>query len=482
MRRETIVTSGVLLVVVALLASALAVRPAQAAGSGPDDAMVPSGEWQPIYDGDEHWYAFQYAGDGSRVDIELGVEPHGGASFAVWTPDETRRWALGLEVDPVGRGGEDPAAPGRRIWSGSFTSPGTYYVVVEDTSSQPGTSYYQLHVSGDGVSLSTSSPAAEATPEPAKPKPRKTTSSEPAGKLVFQTSLGGDIYTVNVDGTGLQHITDGMDPVWSPDGDQIAFTRWREPRGVWVAKADGSGDWRVFDWAEARWPSWSTDGVEILFSRQHLGREEDTKRCFFGFCFTFPANPHWRLGIVNTWNESFRDPAASKWSRAPYWSPAASGNPYIVYADREGLHVQNEDGSVSYFVTDDGQDTSPIWSPDGSQVAFVRKQHDHWEVYVVGADGQNLVRLTDTPDRPDGTPGNSVSPAWSPAPHEGGTRQGRSAAGGQHIAYLTDRTGEWEIWVMRSDGSQQKPMFESALDGLTLDYGFVGDRALSWAP
>jgi hypothetical protein len=35
---------------------------------------------------------------------------------------------------------------------------------------------------------------------------------------------------------------------------------------------------------------------------------------------------------------------------------------------------------------------------------------------------------------------------------------------------------------MRSDGSGQKPMFESALDGLTLDYGFVGDRAISWAP
>jgi hypothetical protein len=33
---------------------------------------------------------------------------------------------------------------------------------------------------------------------------------------------------------------------------------------------------------------------------------------------------------------------------------------------------------------------------------------------------------------------------------------------------------------MRADGSKQKPMFKTALDGLTLDYGYVGDRAISW--
>ncbi|MFC2030989.1 TolB family protein [Chloroflexota bacterium] len=466
MRRELALKVGTLLAAVALLAGVVPVM-VSAAGSGPDDALTPSSDWQPIYTGEEHWYSFEYAGDGSRVDVELRTEPVGGANFAIWTPDEIRRWALGLEVDPVGRGSEDPAFPGGSIWSGGFTVPGAYYVVVEDTSGQPGARYYQLSVTGDGVSQAASSPDAEAAPAPTKTKSRKPVPSNPDGKLAFQTSPGGDIYTVGVDGSNLQRIADGMDPVWSPDGEQIAFARWREPRGIWVAKADGSGEWRIFDWSEARWPSWSSDGVEILFTRQHLGREDDSQRCFFGFCFSVPANPHWRLGIVDTWTQEFREPAASKWSRAPYWSPTAASYSPIVYADKQGLHVQTEDGSVSYFITDDGLDTSPIWSPEGSQVAFVRKQHDHWEIYLVGTGGENLTRLTTTSNRPDGTPGNSVSPAWSPD--------------GQHIAFLTDRTGQWEIWVMRSDGSQQKPMFMSALDGLTLDYGFVGDRAISWA-
>ncbi len=53
-------------------------------------------------------------------------------------------------------------------------------------------------------------------------------------------------------------------------------------------------------------------------------------------------------------------------------------------------------------------------------------------------------------------------------------------AAGRYIAFYTDRTGKWEIWIMKADGSGQQPMFRSALNGLTLDYAFQGDRALSW--
>ena len=99
-------------------------------------------------------------------------------------------------------------------------------------------------------------------------------------------------------------------------------------------------------------------------------------------------------------------------------------------------------------------------------MAFVRRQHDHWEIYVVDADGRNLKRLTVAPKRPDGSIANSASPAWSPD--------------GQHLAFLTDRTGKWEMWVMRANGSQPRPMFAKALDGLTLEYSHLGERAISW--
>jgi Tol biopolymer transport system component len=95
-------------------------------------------------------------------------------------------------------------------------------------------------------------------------------------------------------------------------------------------------------------------------------------------------------------------------------------------------------------------------------------QHDHWEIYVMNADGSNRVRLTrEEPFTP--RPPHNVSPAWSPD--------------SRHIAFFTNRNGEfkWELYVMNADGSNQRPMFETALDGLNIEYGFVFERMVSWA-
>ena len=213
---------------------------ALASGSGPADAQAPSPDWQVIKPGQEHWYGFYYPGDGSPIEIRLQTEPPEGASFGLFTPDGIRRWSDGDPLEPVGRGLPLRSGSATQIWTGSFYDEGAYFVVVEHEGQKQAPSYYLLEIEGDGVSLSIPSPSTEVTPAPKTSTPGKATISKPAGKLVFQTSMGGDIYTINVDGTGLQRMTDGMDPTWSPDGSQIAFNRWSEPRGVWVTNADGS--------------------------------------------------------------------------------------------------------------------------------------------------------------------------------------------------------------------------------------------------
>lgn len=297
-----------------------------------------------------------------------------------------------------------------------------------------------------------------------------TLTPEFTGKLVFQVCNGCDIYIINADGTGLRRLTDGLDPAWSPDGKKVAFARWRDPRGIYVIDEDGRNETLLFGWSQAKAPAWSPDGSRIVFTRQYGGREEDVEKSFWGFHWTLPANPWWKLGLVRVEDRYFSELLCYDHSFSPTWSPDGK---VIAYDSDFGLHLTSEDGSIGgqsynhslYALSTDIRDASPAWSPDGTKIAFMFRQHDHWEIYVMNADGSNRVRLTkEEPFTP--RPPNNVSPAWSPD--------------GRHIAFFTDRNGKWELYVMNADGSNQRPMFETALDGLPFEYGFVSERMVSW--
>jgi Tol biopolymer transport system component len=155
----------------------------------------------------------------------------------------------------------------------------------------------------------------------------------------------------------------------------------------------------------------------------------------------------------------------------PDWSPAlpegGTGGQSIVFTGYRGLMGQSVDGKTSWQLTTDPRDTSPTWSQDGTKVAYVHRQHDHWEVYAIDVTTGRQTRLTNTPTLADGSVASSVSPAWSPD--------------GQCIAFLTNRTGAWQIWVMEANGSNPSPMFDTELQGPTLQYVFAGERAIDWA-
>ncbi len=296
------------------------------------------------------------------------------------------------------------------------------------------------------------------------------------GRLVFQLASGGPIYTVNADGTDLRHIADGLDPAWSPDGMRIAYANWVAPGGIYVAGADGSYAWRVFDWPSAKAPVWSLDGKAIVFTRQVGPTHGDISQCFsfFGrkFCMTAGPDARWHLGLIeaDTWN--FRDLLSWDHSFSPDWLD----NDTIIYDSDKGMHKTARDDSfggadvhLPYInsVTLDINDTDPRVSPDGTRIAVTYRQHDHLETHVMNADGSGRQRLTFGDAIGAARLANSAAPVWSPD--------------GRQIAFVTDRDGRWRFYIMNADGSNQRPLFAGTeVDNLPLQYGFSSERVMDW--
>ncbi len=125
------------------------------------------------------------------------------------------------------------------------------------------------------------------------------------------------------------------------------------------------------------------------------------------------------------------DPASD---RMPVFSP--DGTQIAFTSDRDAgqddIWVMNRDGTGVTQLTTGFQNREPAWSPDGSRIVFTRERSDIADVLVMDADGSNVVNLTDSPSRDD-------QAEWSPD--------------GSQIVFRSDRDGDFKIYVMNADGS-----------------------------
>lgn len=328
--------------------------------------------------------------------------------------------------------------------------------------------------------------------------PVATANSATTGQLIFQTSSGGEINRINANGTGLQTLANGIDPVLSPDGQQVAFTRWTGDIGeLWVMNVDGSNERQILgQMRKAKGPAWSPDGSQIALNFQQGGRLEEVRKCqpldtspsppsnagdFRGgisddgepvLCWTVPPDPNWSLRTINIADGSYEDLYGGLYAFRPAWDP---GQPWRIVSDSGAglLSVSVDDDAIQQEVSDVVGDSSPVFSPDGRYLVVTTRLQDEYAIFRMNSDGSGRVRLTETPlwvpvqADSDGRLWNNVAPTWSPD--------------GSLIAFLTDRNDRWEIWLMNADGSDQRPMFSDEInDQLEIRYDFVDERVLSW--
>lgn len=347
--------------------------------------------------------------------------------------------------------------------------------------------------------------------------PASRTVNPNGGRLLVQLSSGGNIVILSRDGTGLRTLTHGIDPDLSPDGSKVAFTRWdgANQGSLWMINTDGSGERSVLGgMRKVKSPSWAPDSKLVAVNYQDGGTTEVTQRCAntqicsdpndfstcsatidsnpdinfflaydiefesridpstnelkFYICWKLPPDPHWKMKVIDTETGASEDRPAGQYAFAPAWDPA---NPWRVISTAGlGLVATDVTLGTASPLTNDPSDRGPVFSVDGQLMAVTYRQHDHWEVHRLNPDGSGRVRLTKTPFYRLATGDqhwNNASPAFSP--------------NGSEIAFLTDRMGQWEVWVMNVDGSNQRPMFSEEVNAqLHINYAGNDERAIRW--
>lgn len=311
----------------------------------------------------------------------------------------------------------------------------------------------------------------------------------PAGQWALEFYIDGELLTAGsffIKGpAGSAAAADLPDPADIPKVYQLVYTKWNgEKDDMYVADTTGQNE--RFILGRAASPSWSLDGRYIFF----YGEEGVDQQVINGTTYPLPGvtNGIIRLnasplpGTISQaqmyqghgWNDGtarganvapdgtmiaydgdrgggrriyFLGTEANQQFRYEIigeqadWSPDSQ---QIVYRsgrnNQTGIWISNRDDTGHTLITTGGTDSFPTWSPDGQTIAFSRDAGGNVDIYTVNVDGSDLKRLTDAP-------GHDTLPVFLPT---------------GELIFRSARTGNWGIWKMDADGSNQTEIIPNA--------------------
>jgi serine/threonine-protein kinase len=232
----------------------------------------------------------------------------------------------------------------------------------------------------------------------------------PSGLLVYRAGIAAaraaSLLVTDRKGALVREFPDAKpfsDPKFSPDGRRIAVQVDGIPSSIWVGEVE-SGDLRRLTFGvRALTPSWSPDGGVVTYASNEAYDEDVLGRAAGAAQSALPAP-----------------------RRAIYWKNA------------------NGTGEQHRLWEGEGMLFNPAWSPDGRtlyfQAGFPNSRYDLQSIHLDGPLRPG-VKATEARLRLQ-TPFDEIMPAVSPD--------------GRWIAYMSDETGRWEVYLRRSDGVEGK--------------------------
>ncbi|MBI5681723.1 MAG: Tol-Pal system beta propeller repeat protein TolB [Deltaproteobacteria bacterium] len=241
-------------------------------------------------------------------------------------------------------------------------------------------------------------------------------------KLLFVSESTGnkEIYLSDYDGYNVKQITQNksinVSPIWSPDGNSIIYTSYKEGQPYLYM-------FELYTGKESRISShnginigarWSPSGKEIALTLSKDGNPE--------------------LYILNIETKEFRRLTNNFGiDVSPSWSPDGkriafvsdiAGNPHIYMVNLELM-------SFTRLTYDGRYNASPAWSPRGDKIAFAKLGENVFNIWVMNTDGTEQTQLTYDL-------GNCENPTWSP--------------NGRYVAFASTKERNSAIYIIRADG------------------------------
>ena len=228
--------------------------------------------------------------------------------------------------------------------------------------------------------------------------------SPDGGTIAF--SYKGDLFTVSSQGGIAHQLTTNAEydayPVWSPDGQSIAFASAREGSlDVYVISKDGGTPKRLTTDSGNETPLCFSDNGTVLFEATNM----PTAKSILFASRSFPQ-------VYQVSTEGGR---AHLFSELPMQDLSINARGDILYHDIKGYedpyrkhHTSSitrdiwlkRDGHFTKLTSFNGEDRTPRWAADGSSYYYLSEQDGTFNVYKNNTGGGQAKQLTRHKDNP----------------------------------------------------------------------------------